>query len=158
MRACIKGACGRGAIKTERPKPLRDVIACQCGQSCKLACHYGAATAMPTERLVFHSNARLQWYKSSHHVRRGFYNICGSNLFYDHEQHSEIAISPRALEDQDELSLTAPYKIVSAKNGDAWVEANGQEYAPSEVSSFILRKLKEDANLPSPWPVTSCMM
>jgi molecular chaperone DnaK len=31
------------------------------------------------------------------------------------------------------------------KNGDAWVEANGQEYAPSEVSSFILRKLKEDA-------------
>jgi molecular chaperone DnaK len=38
-----------------------------------------------------------------------------------------------------------PYKIVSAKNGDAWVEANGQEYAPSEVSSFILRKLKEDA-------------
>ena len=38
-----------------------------------------------------------------------------------------------------------PYKIVSAKNGDAWVKANDQEYAPSEVSSFILRKLKEDA-------------
>merc|ERR1711871_1258039 len=33
----------------------------------------------------------------------------------------------------------------SAKNGDAWVQANGQDYAPSEVSSFILRKLKEDA-------------
>merc|ERR1711966_507555 len=42
-------------------------------------------------------------------------------------------------------SELVPYKIVSAKNGDAWVEANGQEYAPSEVSSFILRKLKEDA-------------
>ena len=38
-----------------------------------------------------------------------------------------------------------PYRIVSAKNGDAWVKANDQEYAPSEVSSFILRKLKEDA-------------
>jgi len=108
MRACIKGACGRGAIKIERPKSLRDVIACQCGQSCKLACQ-------PTERLVFHSNARLQWYKSSQHVRRGFYNICGSNLFYDHEQHSEIAISPRALEDQDELSLTA--QIFTASKG-----------------------------------------
>ncbi len=38
-----------------------------------------------------------------------------------------------------------PYKLVSAKNGDAWVEVNKKQYAPSEVSSFILRKLKEDA-------------
>ena len=45
----------------------------------------------------------------------------------------------------DKFSKLVPYKIVPAKNGDAWVEANGQEYAPSEVSSFILRKLKEDA-------------
>ncbi len=43
------------------------------------------------------------------------------------------------------FSELVPYKIVSAKNGDAWVQANGQDYAPSEVSSFILRKLKEDA-------------
>ena len=45
----------------------------------------------------------------------------------------------------DKFSKLVPYKIVPAKNGDAWVEANGKEYAPSEVSSFILRKLKEDA-------------
>ena len=43
------------------------------------------------------------------------------------------------------FSELVPYKITSAKNGDAWVHANGQDYAPSEVSSFILRKLKEDA-------------
>ena len=43
------------------------------------------------------------------------------------------------------FSELLPYKIISAKNGDAWVQANGQDYAPSEVSSFILRKLKEDA-------------
>jgi molecular chaperone DnaK len=47
--------------------------------------------------------------------------------------------------DSDKFSKLVPYKIVPAKNGDAWVEANGKEYAPSEVSSFILRKLKEDA-------------
>ena len=115
MRACIKGAYRRRAIKIELPKPLRDVIACHCGQSCKLACHYGAATAMPTERLVFHSSARLQWYQSSQHIQRGFRNICGSNLFYDHEQRPEIAISPGALEDQDELSLTA--HIFTASKG-----------------------------------------
>ncbi len=43
------------------------------------------------------------------------------------------------------FSELVPYKIISAKNGDAWVQANSQDYAPSEVSSFILRKLKEDA-------------
>src|SRR6516164_8984782 len=38
-----------------------------------------------------------------------------------------------------------PYKIVKAKNGDAWVEANGKEYSPSQISAFILQKMKETA-------------
>jgi hypothetical protein len=115
MSARIKGACGRGAIKIELPKPLRDDIACHCGQCRKLTGHYGTATAVPKERLVFHSNARLQWSQSSQHIQRGFCNICGSNLFYDHEQRPEIAISPGALENQDELSLTA--HIFTASKG-----------------------------------------
>ena len=38
-----------------------------------------------------------------------------------------------------------PYKTVAGDNGDAWVEARDKKYSPSEISSFILRKLKEDA-------------
>jgi len=38
-----------------------------------------------------------------------------------------------------------PYKTVKADNGDSWVEVNGETYSPSQISSFILRKLKEDA-------------
>src|ERR1700746_3183655 len=38
-----------------------------------------------------------------------------------------------------------PYKIVRAGNGDAWVEAGGQQLSPSEVSAFILQKMKETA-------------
>ncbi|MBL6781502.1 MAG: molecular chaperone DnaK [Alphaproteobacteria bacterium] len=38
-----------------------------------------------------------------------------------------------------------PYKTVKADNGDNWVEVNGEAYSPSQISSFILRKLKEDA-------------
>jgi len=38
-----------------------------------------------------------------------------------------------------------PYKTVAAENGDSWVEAHGEKYSPSQISSFILRKLKEDA-------------
>jgi len=38
-----------------------------------------------------------------------------------------------------------PYKTVKADNGDSWVEVNDETYSPSQISSFILRKLKEDA-------------
>ena len=38
-----------------------------------------------------------------------------------------------------------PYEISKAKNGDAWVKVDGEEYSPSQISSFVLRKLKEDA-------------
>jgi len=38
-----------------------------------------------------------------------------------------------------------PYKIVKAGNGDAWVEASGETYSPSQVSAFILQKMKETA-------------
>jgi molecular chaperone DnaK len=38
-----------------------------------------------------------------------------------------------------------PYKIVKADNGDAWVEAGGKKYSPSQISAFILQKMKETA-------------
>jgi molecular chaperone DnaK len=38
-----------------------------------------------------------------------------------------------------------PYKIARASNGDAWVEADGQTYSPSQISAFILQKMKETA-------------
>jgi len=38
-----------------------------------------------------------------------------------------------------------PYSIVKADNGDAWVNSRDKQYSPSEISAFILMKLKEDA-------------
>jgi molecular chaperone DnaK len=38
-----------------------------------------------------------------------------------------------------------PFKIVAADNGDAWVEASGEKYSPSQVSAMILQKMKETA-------------
>ncbi|MEC7655573.1 MAG: molecular chaperone DnaK [Pseudomonadota bacterium] len=38
-----------------------------------------------------------------------------------------------------------PYSIVEGENGDAWVECRGNKYAPSQISAFILQKMKEDA-------------
>jgi molecular chaperone DnaK len=38
-----------------------------------------------------------------------------------------------------------PYKIVKGSNGDAWVQAGGSDYSPSQISAFILQKMKETA-------------
>jgi len=40
---------------------------------------------------------------------------------------------------------TSPFKIVKADNGDAWVESNGEKYSPSQISAFVLQKMKETA-------------
>ena len=45
---------------------------------------------------------------------------------------------------QDTMSKV-PYKIVKAGNGDAWVEARGEKYSPSQISAFTLQKMKETA-------------
>jgi len=38
-----------------------------------------------------------------------------------------------------------PYEIVKGENGDAWVKAQGKDYSPSEISAFILQKMRETA-------------
>ena len=48
---------------------------------------------------------------------------------------------PVILKDQKNM----PYKIVNGGNGDAWVEVRGEKYSPSQVSAFILQKMKETA-------------
>jgi chaperone protein DnaK len=45
---------------------------------------------------------------------------------------------------QKEIKMV-PYKIVRADNGDAWVEAGGQRYSPSQMGAFVLLKMKETA-------------
>src|SRR6056300_497003 len=45
---------------------------------------------------------------------------------------------------QKDLSLS-PFKIIKGNNGDAWVEAQGEKYSPSQISAFILQKMKETA-------------
>ena len=39
----------------------------------------------------------------------------------------------------------APFKIINSEKGDAWIEAKGEKYSPSQISAFILQKMKETA-------------
>ncbi len=51
-----------------------------------------------------------------------------------------------------------PYPIVKGENGDAWVEARGQKYAPSQISAFVLGKMKETAETYLGEPVTQAVI
>ncbi|HCQ71605.1 MAG TPA: molecular chaperone DnaK [Rhodospirillaceae bacterium] len=44
-----------------------------------------------------------------------------------------------------EIAKRSSYKVVKGDNGDAWVEADGENYAPSQISAMILQKMKETA-------------
>src|SRR5579872_3376246 len=48
---------------------------------------------------------------------------------------------PMVTKDKD----LVPYKIIAGENGDAWVESRGKRYAPSQISAFVLQKMKETA-------------
>ena len=51
-------------------------------------------------------------------------------------------------------SNLVPYKIIKGDNNDAWVEARGDKYSPSQISAFILQKMKETAESHLGEPVT----
>ncbi|MCJ2121158.1 molecular chaperone DnaK [Methylobacterium sp. J-077] len=51
-----------------------------------------------------------------------------------------------------------PYKIVRGDNGDAWVEADGKKYSPSQISAFTLQKMKETAESHLGQPVTQAVI
>ena len=53
----------------------------------------------------------------------------------------------RRFKDKSTKAFTdlVPFELIGAKNGDAWVKVQDEEYSPSQISSFVLRKLKEDA-------------
>ncbi|KAJ5242926.1 heat shock protein SSC1 mitochondrial precursor [Penicillium citrinum] len=51
-----------------------------------------------------------------------------------------------------------PYKIVQHTNGDAWVEARGQKYSPSQIGGFVLNKMKETAEAYLSKPVKNAVV
>jgi molecular chaperone DnaK len=51
-----------------------------------------------------------------------------------------------------------PYKIIKGENGDAWVEGRGEKFSPSQISAFILQKMKETAEAHLGEPVTQAVI
>jgi molecular chaperone DnaK len=57
-----------------------------------------------------------------------------------------------------DIKEKVPYKLIKADNGDAWIEVRGTKYSPSQVSSMILKKMKETAEAFTGEPVTKAVI
>lgn len=56
------------------------------------------------------------------------------------------------------MAKTAPFKIIKGDNGDAWVEIDGEKFAPAQISAMILQKMKETAESFLGEPVTQAVI
>jgi len=65
----------------------------------------------------------------------------------EHTIHAAKRLIGRRFEDANTQAdmKHLPYKVVRASNGDAWVEARGKQYSPSQIGAFVLTKMKETA-------------
>ena len=77
-----RGGCLCGGVRYEVRGPLRDIIACHCGQCRKTSGHFVMATEALAADLAFAAASTLRWFRSSETAERGFCGRCGGNLFW----------------------------------------------------------------------------
>ncbi|MEI2806100.1 GFA family protein [Albidovulum sp.] len=99
------GGCLCGGVRFQADPPLREIVACHCGQCRRWSGHVWAATSVPLDRFRLTAEATLRWFASSAAARRGFCTRCGSSLFWQPAHEDRIAIAAGALDATDGLRL-----------------------------------------------------
>lgn len=99
------GGCLCGAVRYRIDGPVRDVVACHCGQCRKTTGHFMAAVSVPQDRFEMTEARGLKWYRSSDIARRGFCGECGSTLFWLPDTGSHVSIAAGTLDDDSGLRL-----------------------------------------------------
>ena len=110
------GGCLCGAVRFALRPPLRQVIACHCGQCRRWHGHVAAYTACADADLSFESDRGLAWFRSSDVARRGFCRECGSSLFWKRHGSDRISVAAGALDGPTGLATTL--QIFVADKGD----------------------------------------
>jgi len=113
--ARFRGGCLCGAVRYEVRGPLRDVVACHCGQCRRQTGHYLAASAARRRDFRLIEQQGLAWYRSSPRARRGFCARCGSTLFWESSPQI-LVIAAGSLDAAPGLRLVA--HIYVADKGD----------------------------------------
>ena len=80
------GSCLCGAVRFKTFGALRGVVYCHCSQCRKQSGHHYAATNVQDTDLAVTGAENVTWYAASGFARRGFCRICGSILFWKHNE------------------------------------------------------------------------
>jgi hypothetical protein len=99
------GRCLCSAVKYRVRGPLRQVVACHCGQCQRTSGHFVAATQAYRADLTIEGESAITWYDSSPDVRRGFCAACGSQLFWERSQRDTVSIFAGSLDNPTGLKL-----------------------------------------------------
>lgn len=114
--SATRGRCLCGGVQFRVDGPLRDVVYCHCKMCRRSSGHIVAATACAASHLSINRSESLRWYESSAHAKRGFCNLCGSNLFWKPASGTHVSIMAGTLDDP--TGLTAVSHIHAGMKGD----------------------------------------
>lgn len=123
MTILHRGSCLCGAIRFAASGPLRGVVYCHCSQCRKQSGHYYAATNVADDDLTVEGSEKITWYEASASAKRGFCSICGSVLFWKHNDLSETSVMAGAFEKPS--GLKGEVHIFVADKGDYYEIADG---------------------------------
>lgn len=123
MMSQRKGSCLCGAVRFTASGPLRGVVYCHCSQCRKQSGHYYAATNVADDDLTIEGGEKITWYRASSFARRGFCSVCGSVLFWKHNEADEISVMAGAFEQPSGLKAEA--HIFVADKGDYYDITDG---------------------------------
>lgn len=112
MTASRRGSCLCGAVRFVVSGPLRGVVYCHCSQCRKQSGHYYAATNVAVADLKTEGGENITWFAASDFAKRGFCSICGSALFWKHNEADEISVMAGAFEQPTGLKGEAHIFVV----------------------------------------------
>jgi hypothetical protein len=117
------GRCLCGGVEFTVNGPLRDVVYCHCKLCRRSSGHFVAATACTVPHLTLTRSGSLQWFESSAQARRGFCNVCGSNLFWQPLSGSHMSIMAGTLDDPTGVKAVSHIHVDS--KGDYYTLEDG---------------------------------
>ena len=86
------GACLCGAVGFVVSGPLRGVVYCHCSQCRRQSGHFYAATNVADANLEITGADKITWFSASEFAKRGFCSVCGSVLFWKHNEEAETSV------------------------------------------------------------------
>ncbi|GKX36024.1 MAG: aldehyde-activating protein [Rhizobiaceae bacterium MnEN-MB40S] len=107
---------------------MRGVSVCHCSQCRKQSGHVYATVSVAEEALTIEGASNVTWYRSSEKAKRGFCRICGSALFWKHDEEKQASILAGSLEGATKLSISR--HIYCADKGDYYEIDDGKPQIP----------------------------